>query len=357
MENKIEAFLNYFNVVRFLIITACFVIIIAAMKAASFLVIIILLSLFITAICLPLLNWLKKKGVPETLAILMVIISLLVFAGLTGLVVGSSISNFIVKMPFYEEKAAEFWKSAQQTLIHYNIIDNDFKLMNQLNSGKLLSYSTTFFASFGNVFTALLLVFIIFIFMIFESRLFGEKIKFISPNSLEQTEHIIQNLQMYFGIKFLTSLATGACITIALLIIGVDFPVLWGFIAFVLNFIPSVGSFIAAIPAVLLAIIQISPAGGLVTVIVYFVINTLIGNVVEPQLMGKNLGISPVIVFISMIFWGYVLGPFGMLIATPLMIVIKIVFDNGPSTKNMGILIGDGKEIIQQAKKIDENEA
>ena len=90
------------------------------------------------------------------------------------------------------------------------------------------------------------------------------------------------------------------------------------------------------------------PITGFITIIIYLVVNTLIGSVIEPQLMGKNLGISPLIVFVSLIFFGYLLGPIGMLIATPLAIVIKIIFDSRDVTKNLGIMIGDGREIRDQ---------
>ena len=187
--------------------------------------------------------------------------------------------------------------------------------------------------------------------MIFESTTYGRKLKLIAPNSFSHSEVIRRRLTKYFGIKFLTSMATGLVITIALLILGVDFPVLWGFLAFILNFIPSIGSFIAAVPGVVLALILLGPFGGLVTAIIYFVVNTVIGNIIEPQLMGKNLGISPLIVFIAMLFWGFVLGPVGMLFATPLMIVIKIVLESRPVTRDMGILLSDEAQIDQLEKE------
>lgn len=356
MENeKLNKYLSYVSGIRFWLITACIIIVIAGMKQSSFLINVILLAVFITSISMAPLHWLREKGLNETLAILIVILMFIIIASSTIFIIGSSTNNFMDKLPFYEERFTAIWLSTNDTLLQYGLVDEDFNPLAELNPANIFSLLGSAFASFGNVFSASLLILIIYIFMIFEARTFGRKMKLISPETMEHSQHIISSLRKYFGIKFLTSLSTGILITVALLILGIDFPVLWGFLAFLLNFIPSIGSFIAAIPAVLLAFLQLSPFGALITAIIYFVINTIVGNVIEPQLMGKNLGISPLIVFIAMLFWGYILGPVGMLIATPLMIAIKIIFDSRPVTREMGILLGGESEIKTLEDKIDSN--
>lgn len=349
---EIQKYLDYIGGVRFWLITACFIIVIAGLKAASFFVNTLLLAAFITSVCLPILAWLKSKKVPETLAIIFVILGLIIVSGLMFTIVGSSVSNFISKIPYYEQKFHEFWNTTFDMLESYNLADKD-TFMDELNPKNIFSMLGTFLSGFGNVLASLLLVLIIFIFMIFESTTYGKKLRLISPDSFLHSEQIRKRLTKYFGIKFLTSLATGISITIALLILGIDFPVLWGFLAFVLNFIPSIGSFIAAVPGVALALIQLGPFGGLITAIIYFTLNTLVGNIIEPQLMGKNLGISPLMVFLAMIFWGFILGPIGMLFATPLMIVIKVIFDSRPVTRDMGILLADDGEIKRLEKELE----
>lgn len=355
MKAEYEKYLSYIGGVRFWLITACFIIVVAGLKTASFFVNTLLLATFATAICLPALTWLKSKKVPETLAILLVILGLIIVTGLMFTIIGSSVSNFIDKIPFYEEKFVKLWQEIFQFLAKYNLADED-TFMKQLNPSSIFGLAASFLSSFGNVLTSSLLVLIIFIFMIFESSTYGRKLKIINPHSFSNSEMIRKRLTKYFGIKTLTSLATGICITIALLILGVDFPVLWGFLAFLLNFIPSIGSLIAAIPGVILSLILLGPFGGLVTAIIYFVVNTVIGNIIEPQLMGKNLGISPLIVFLAMLFWGFILGPVGMLFATPLMIVIKIIFNTRPVTRSLGVLISDESEIKVLEKEIQNAE-
>jgi len=350
MKEAYQKYLNYIPGVRFWIIIIGVIIALTALKEANSIVNMLLLAMLLTAVSLAPLEWLKKKGVNPTFATLIVILSILVLIGLTGFIIGSSANSFVTKLPYYQERFNIVWIGLSEWLSKIGLVEQGFNPLNDISPDKVLPIAGSFFASFGNALAETLIVFIFFIFMIFEADTFGKKVKYISSDSSNQTQITIKKLRRYFGIKFITSFATGLLITIALMIIGVDFPVLWGFLAFVLNFIPSIGSFIAAIPAVILAFIQVGPWGAIITVIVYFAINTIIGNIVEPQLMGKNLGISPLIVFISMIFFGYILGPIGMLIATPLTIVIKIIFDSRPVTRNLGIMIGDGSDIKDQQK-------
>ena len=345
MKEEYEKYLKYIGGVRFWIIVMGVIIALTALKEARQIVNMILLAMLLTSISLAPLAWMKKKGVNSTIAILIIIFSLLALVGLMGLVIGSSANNFVQRLPFYQQKFNVVWSGLTDWLAGYGLDPFD-----EINPGKLLPIAGSFFASFGNAVGESFIVFIFFIFMIFEAETFDKKMKYISPDSSDQTQITTKKLRKYFGIKTLTSLATGISVTIALFIIGVDFPVLWGFLAFILNFIPSIGSFIAAIPALILSFVLIGPFGVLITGITYLVINTVIGSVIEPQLMGKNLGISPLIVFISMIFFGYILGPIGMLIATPLTIVIKIIFDSRPVTRNLGIMLGNGNDLGEDSK-------
>jgi len=133
---------------------------------------------------------------------------------------------------------------------------------------------------------------------------------------------------------------TGLIIAIAMWIIGVDYPVLWGVLAFMLNFVPNIGSIIAAVPAVLLAMVQLGLPSALVVAAVYVAVNVLIGNIVEPRFMGKGLGLSTLVVFVSLVFWGWVLGPVGMLLSVPLTITVKLALDSKPETQWLGHLLG-----------------
>ncbi len=353
-ENKYEHYLHYIPGVRFWIIMTGVIVTFAALKAASHLVNIILLATFLTAISLAPLNWLKKQGFGSKLASFIIIFSVIIIMGLVFLIIGESVNNFSNKLPVFSNRFEELWNDISNILIKYRIIDDNSAITESFHPSKIIQMAAPIASGFGSVFSGIFVVFLLFVFMITESEIFAKKLDYISKQSSGHTTEIIKQLRNYFGIKTLTSLATGIVIGVSLFFLNVPFPLLWGFLAFILNYIPSIGSFIAAIPAVILAFVMAGPLTGIITVVVYLVFNTIIGNVIEPQLMGRNLGLSPYIVFFSMIFFGYILGPIGMLIATPLTIIIKIILDSREVTRNFGIMLGDGSN-LEEIDNSDKN--
>jgi predicted PurR-regulated permease PerM len=144
------------------------------------------------------------------------------------------------------------------------------------------------------------------------------------------------------AIKTLVSLATGILVTIALAIIGVDYPILWGLLAFLLNFIPTFGSILAAVPPVLLAVVQLGVGEAFFIAIFYVLVNVIVGSVLEPRFMGRGLDLSSLVVFLSLVFWGWILGPVGMLLSVPLTIMVKIALENSEDTRWIGVMLGAG---------------
>lgn len=343
-----EKFWNSYRGLKFWIIAASFVVIVAGLKTASNLVTIVLIALFLTSISLSPFLWLRKKKIPDILALIIVILGIFIILYLFGFLLTSSLSGFNEKLPFYEQKLLASWDTLYTFLFSKGLIDKTFDIRNLVNSIDLISSSKAFVSSLPRIVGDPFLVFFIFIFMMLEVKSFGKKMAIMSSNSLKGFEKVIKNIRVYFGIKTITSLATGVIVYVALLIIGVDFALLWGLLAFMLNFIPSIGSIIAAIPAIILAFIQLGIFEGIATSIVYLIVNSLIGSIIEPPLMGRNLGLSPLIVFVSLLFWGYILGPVGMLIAAPLTMILKIIFDNREQTKDIGMLLGDEASINEK---------
>ena len=151
----------------------------------------------------------------------------------------------------------------------------------------------------------------------------------------------------------MTSLLTGTLIWISLAIIGVDYAIIWALIAFLFNYIPNIGSIIAAVPAVLFASVQLGFGGVIWTTGIFVAVNMIIGNMVEPKMMGKGMGLSTFIVFVSLIFWGFVLGTVGMFLSVPLTMAIKIMLEQNPKTAWMAILLGTREEALSI---LDKNE-
>jgi predicted PurR-regulated permease PerM len=335
---------------KFWVISASLIILVAGLKSASDIVTLFLLAILLTAISLGPFDWLKKKGLSDSLAMLMVLLVLWVFV--TGLVflLGSSLTNFLATLPAYQVKLESVWVSAQQLLLEYGIMEQNFDTIESLNPGQALTFVGSVFSGFSSLLSNSLLIVLIFVFMLMEASSFKNKLAIISPDSLGSMDKVVSSLKKYFGIKTLTSLITGILVSIGLTILGVDFAILWGALAFLLNYIPNIGSFIAAVPAVLLAFLQLPFGYGIGTLVLFLVVNFFIGNVVEPRLMGKSLGLSSFVVFISLIIWGWILGTVGMLIATPLTITLKIIFDSSESTKSIGVLLGDSSAIKELRK-------
>jgi predicted PurR-regulated permease PerM len=183
-------------------------------------------------------------------------------------------------------------------------------------------------------------------FILFEAPHFGRKLDRIfqgRPEALANFELFGHTIQKYFTIKTFTSMLTGVAITITLVFFEIQYAALWGFLGFLLNFIPVIGSMMAAIPPVLLALFYKDPVTVLWLTIFYVVINNLISNVLEPKIMGDGLGLSPAVIFFSLIFWGWVLGPVGMFLAVPLTMTLKIALDSHPDTRWLGVLLSNMK--------------
>ena len=164
---------------------------------------------------------------------------------------------------------------------------------------------------------------------------------FANPEtSISRIKSVTQNINKYIVLKTILNLSNALLVTILLFFLGVDYYLLWGLLAFMLNYIPTIGSFFALLPPALLALVQFGFVKAIVVVIGFIIINTLIGNIIEPRFMGKGLGLSTLVVFLSLIFWGWVLGPIGMLLSVPLTITIKIALDSSEETRWLAVLLG-----------------
>ncbi len=343
-ENK---FNNKFKLKDILVTLAAIVIIIAGIKAAESILVPILLSAFIAIICSPPYLWMQKKGVPKSLSIFLIILTFILFSSLLGLIIGSSIADFTSKLPQYQAKLESQAQLITSYLIEKEILEKDFQISNTINFGLILSIIRDTLNQISGLFASVFLVAFIVIFMLLEASSIPRKFNKMFSNSaskLRRGEIVYHNINKYIGIKTVISFITGILVYILLLIIGVDYPLLWGILAFAFNYIPNIGSIIAAIPPILLAIIQFGFIEALWVLAGYLIINTVMGNVIEPKYMGEGLGLSTLVVFISLIFWGWLLGPVGMLLSVPLTMTIKIILDSSEETRWVAILLGVEKE-------------
>lgn len=348
---------NLSTAARFILFGAAFVIVVAGLKAAEPLLVPFLLSVFIALICSPLLVWLKSRRVPSGLAILLIVLGVVCLGAIVGAVVGSSIREFRADLPEYQARL-QLMSSAVQQWLTGKGIDLDPAIWQQtFNPNVAMQLAGNTLASFGNVMTNAFLILLTVIFIFAEEVGFREKLlnaRGASGSSLEGLESFTRSVNRYLAIKTLLSLATGLLVLLVLWIQGVDYPVMWALLAFLLNFVPTVGSFLAAIPAVLLALIQLGPGQAGFLALAYVTINLVIGNLIEPRWMGKGLNLSPLVVFLSLVFWGWVLGPVGMLLSIPLTILVKIALESDSDTAWIGIMLGSGKAQLRATQHQDD---
>jgi predicted PurR-regulated permease PerM len=334
---------------QILIITAALVIVIAGMGAARVILVPFLLAAFIAIISASPLFWLQRKGLSKWLALLIVILGVLFIGLLVAGLVGSSVKEFSRNLPVYDEKLKQQTTLIMGWLEKYDVDFSGLALTKIFNPGAAMKLVATLLSSLGSVLTNSFLILMTVIFMLLEASSFPAKLSTAlgSPeSSLARFDNFINNVKRYMAIKTLVSLATGILIAIWLTIIGVDYPLLWGLLAFALNYIPNIGSIIAAVPAVLLAIIQLGFIRAGAVAAGYVVVNLLMGNVIEPRFMGRGLGLSTLVVFLSLLFWGWLLGPVGMLLSVPLTITAKIALESKDETRWMAVLLGP--EIIPE---------
>lgn len=328
-----------------LVKVAASVIIVAGMIYAKSIITPLLLALFISVICAQPITWLEKKRAPKWLALITVILGLiLLFSGFSFLI-GGTISSFSGNVSKYGSTLTAISDSIVKYLNEHGLVIP--KMSTLIQPTKILEFTASALNSLIDMIGTTFLIFLIVLFILMEIRSFQVKTKAIligSDESISYFSTIIQSIRQYLWIKTLVGLSVGILIYIALLIIGIDYPLLWALIAFLLNYIPNIGPIIASIPTVLFALVQAGLGGALWTFGTFMLIHNVVGNFLEPRIMGKGLGLSTLVVFLSLLFWGFILGTVGMLLSVPITMTIKIILEQNEKTRWISILLGTPAE-------------
>lgn len=331
---------------RILITFAAFVIIVAGMKAAATIVVPVLFALFLAIICSSPVSWLVGKGVSAWLAIMVVILVIIAVSSFVTGFLGASITDFVKDSSRYTAALEERFSGIYQWLDGRGIDTDKIDILGDVDANMLIAYTATVLNNLKDVLANGFLIIVTVIFMLLEASSFPRKLREILDDPEETIPHfdkISDEIKRYLGFKTWICLSTGIVATVLCFAVGVDYPFLWGAVAFLLNYIPTIGSFIAAIPPVLLAFVQYGFTRALIVGIGYVVLNLVIGNFIEPRVMGKGLGLSTLVVFLSLIFWGWVFGPVGMILSVPLTMMTKIALETRDDTKWIAVLLGSPK--------------
>ncbi|ROS01557.1 putative PurR-regulated permease PerM [Sinobacterium caligoides] len=328
---------------RTLVALAALIIILAGVKTAEAVVAPFLIAIFIAAISAPLMFILTDYRVPQGLALLIVMLVIVAFGLLLSSMMGASLDGFSKNLPLYQQRLTGISVQLVGFLSGHGITVEASELKRLLDLSAVMGLVGSTFnrvlGTLANTFLILLTV----AFILMELGSFKTKVMKISRSpvsALAHFEHFSSTLNRYIVIKSMMSLLTALVVLSALLILDVDYPVMWAILAFLLNFVPNIGSIVAAIPAVLLALIQHGPDAAGILIAVYFGVNNIVGNIIEPKLMGRSLGLSSLVVFVSLVFWGWLLGPIGMFLSVPLTMTVKIAAETDEKSRWLADLLG-----------------
>ena len=344
--------------VGILIQLAAFVVVIAGLKAAQDIVLQILVAGFIAVAVAPPIFLLQRKGLPFPLALGLVMAAVIAVFGTMAGVVGASVNDFTDQLPVYENRVRVGITQATSLLSDYGVeLALEQEVKDLLDPGKVMSLAAGLFTGLGGLLANSFLIVIMVIFLLLEVSTFPTKLQVAFRDrgkTMFRFKQLGASVNHYLVIKTWVSLLTGAIAGVVCWAVGVDFALLWGLLAFLLNYVPNIGSIIAAVPPVLLAMVQLGPGSALVILVAYMLINNILGNFVEPRFMGEGLGLSTFAVLLSLIFWGWVLGPVGMLLSIPLTMAVKIAMEEQPSTRWLALMLGSGAQAeIELARQRD----
>ena len=337
---------------HWLIAAAALLIILGSMKAVSHIITPFLMAAFMAIICAPPLAWMHQKRVPGPVAVL-ILFSVVGFSFfLLFLALKGAAESMASQAPLYQERLAGWVMHARELLMARGVPEELFPESLPLPTMATISGAAGGIAGGLGAFTAsTFLVLLIFMFLLMEERTLMDKLAVAFPGRRRarvRSRRFLRSVYRYLLIKSAASVATGLIVGIGLALIGIDFALLWGILAALLNFIPNIGSIIAAIPALLMALLGHGVSEVVMVLLLYVTVNVGIGSVLEPRFMGRTLGLSPLVVLVSLLVWGWVFGPVGMLLSIPLTMVAKLALDANPQTRWMGILMSDSVRHIQE---------
>ncbi len=308
---------------RLLIGVACSVIIVAGMRAASDIVGFVLFAGLLATCISPLAESLVRHGLTRSLALLITILVVIVGGLALAAVLGASVVSLVQTLPTYQMRLEELTASLQSLLDRFGLQAGEFLTREVLNPQRVITLATVLLGGVLSVTSTALFLFLFVALMLVE--LVGYEAQVGSPSSgmAARLFEVRQDIRKFVSITALMGLITAVADVLLLVILGVDFPLMWGVLAFLFNFIPAIGGLLAMLPPFVLALLEFGWTKALIVVIGFVLINNLVDNVLKPKLMRQGLDISILVIFLSLLFWNWVLGPSGAILAIPLTLLIK----------------------------------
>ena len=336
---------------RPLIIAATLVIIIWGLNQAQSVVVLLLVSVFLAVIGTVPVSLMERKRIPSVVAVVVVVTAMIVLLLSIGVVVGASLNSFSSALPFYQTRAQDMLFALKEFLAGNGIAITDDILLGYINPAAVMDLTASLFTALSSVLSNTVLILFTVVFILLEASSFPAKLRSVldQPHAVfPQVTKFVNDIKRYVVIKTLINLIAGTLTAVWLAILGVDFPILWGFLAFLLHYVPNIGSIVAAVPAILLALIQLGGGSAILVAAGYLAIGMIVGNIIEPKIMGHRLGMSTLVIFVSLVFWGNLLGLVGALLCVPLKMTVKLACEASEETRWIAMLLGP--EISPESK-------
>ncbi len=325
---------------------AALTIILAGVHAAADIVVALLLALFFAVVLNPLVTWFMRRGVKRPLAITLVVLVMLILLTLLVGVLASSLNDFVALLPQYNRELTHKVLAFERAIPFMNLHLSPERMLQRLDSERVVSFATTLMTQLSGAMASIIVLIMTVIFMLFEVRHIPYKLRFALNNPrihIAGLHRALKGVSHYLALKTVISLATGLIIWLGLTLLDVQFALMWGVFGFLLNYIPNIGSVISAIPPMLQALLFNGWYECLMVGLLFSAVHMVLGNMVEPRVMGHRLGMSTLVVFLSLLFWGWLLGPVGMLLSVPLTSVCKIWMETTEGGSKLAILLGPGR--------------
>lgn len=342
---------------RVILSLAALVVLVSGLRAAQGFFLPVLLAFFVATVSFPITNALRNRRVPRSIAVLLTV--LFDFAFIVGLIlVGVSLIGDLQRKwdVKYAEQFSQQLRNGSETLaVKLDdmgvedarekirlVVENNIANLQDIRFERIWDVSTGLLGQVLGFLGTALVVLILTVFMLSEARMFGRRLEAVSlarGPDLAKIVSATRDIQRFLAIKTAVSLATGILAGFLCWAAGLDFYLLWAILAFALNYIPVIGSLIAGVPPVILALLTAGVPSAVLVAGGYLLINNFLGNFIEPMLVGRRFGISTLVVVMSVLFWGWVWGPLGMLLAVPLTMVLKVVLDNSDEYRWIGVAI------------------
>jgi AI-2 transport protein TqsA len=333
------------------------------LKVGSSVTLPLAISFFFFLLVNPMINKLERVRVPRLIAITLAMLLLVVIFVIMILFISLSVNTIIEGLPKYSSRFYYIFGGIEAMLEERLGLEADLQLFELLAidwQGLLINTLTRISNSAVSISSTAVLVFIFVLFLLLERQSLIPKLRTALPNRngmklAVMFERINRQTSRYLVLKSFISLITGILFFVAAIATRLDFPFVWGVLAFIFNFIPSIGSVIITLMTVLMALLQFFPEylNILYVAVIMTLIQTVMGNILDPRLQGSQLNLSPFVILVALVFWGFIWGIVGMFLAVPLTSILQIFFANTKGLKPVAILISSGKIYRKQIAEED----